>query len=142
MSKALPASCVGGVVTVDGLPLIGAVVGGEGVGQSTGVALLDEENAFYIPDSQGDLKTTLTKLIDVLTQLNTALNKTVDAVTNAATGLTTLDAKPTGGTGSAVVPTVVSAVAAIGTASASITTAATSIAAIKAELTLLKGSLV
>ncbi len=97
MSKALAATCTAGVVLVDGLPLPGATILSEGVGPSGGVAILDETSAFYVAKTSPDLKTTLDKLISILTELTTVLPL--------------IDAKPTGGVGSAPTPVTVSSVA-------------------------------
>ncbi len=109
MSKILPAICVAQIVTTEPIvslyqpslpmppilptpafPLLGAVILSQGIGPSTGVAVIDEDNSFYIADISGDLKTLLEKVISLLTNLTTAL--------------TLIDAKPTGGTGSAPTP--------------------------------------
>ncbi len=97
MSKALTANCAAGVVLVGGLPLPGATVLSEGVGPSDGVAILDGASSYYVAKISPDLKTTLDKLISVLTELTTVLPL--------------IDAKPTGGTGSATTPVTVSSVA-------------------------------
>ncbi len=73
MSKMLEASCVAGVVTAGGFPVPAADILSEGVGSSTGVLILDEDEAKYIAKTSPDLKTTLTKLISILTDLTTAL---------------------------------------------------------------------
>lgn len=73
MSKALPASCVAGVVTAGGVPVLTADKLCEGVASSEGVLILDEDEATYIAKTSPDLKTTLTKLIAILTDLTTAL---------------------------------------------------------------------
>ncbi len=125
MSKMLPASCVAGVVTVDGLPIPGAVILSQGVGPSTGVVVIDESTVTYVAMSSPDLKTALEKVI-------TALEKTVTALNNAASGLGLVDGKPQG----TLTPVLVAAsnITAIGTNSALITAA-------KVELETLKGML-
>lgn len=129
MSKVLPASCAAGVVLagVPPLPLPAATVLSEGVGPSEGIAILDEDTVFYVPDTTPDLKATLDSLVNVLTQVKAALDKAVSA-------LTTIDSKPTGGTGSAPTPAATVDIAAI-------TTAATAIDGLKTTLSTLKGAL-
>lgn len=129
MSKTLPASCVAGVVLagLPPLPVPTATILSEGIGASTGVVVLDEFGATYVAKTSPDLKTTLEQLIDVLTQVTDALNKTASA-------LTLVDAKPTGGAGSAVVPTTVSDVAGITAASAAIVAIKTVLTTFKAVL--------
>lgn len=73
MSKLIEADCVAGVVTADGVPVPSADILSEGVGSSDGVLFLDEDLAFYIPKGSPDLKTALTKLIALVSQLTTAL---------------------------------------------------------------------
>ncbi len=125
MSKILPASCVAGVVTVDGFPLAGAVIISEGVGPSVGVVVIDESTITYIARTSPDLETTLTKII-------TALEKTVTALDNAVTALGLIDGKPQG---------TLSPVPAAATSIAQITTNAALITAAKVELQTLKGML-
>jgi hypothetical protein len=127
MSKALAASCEGGVVTAGGVAVAGTEVQSEGVGASTGVLILDGEKRYYFPKGTPDLKTTLEQVIAALAQTKTALNQ-------VASALTTIDAKPTGGTGSAVVATVAANVSAINTAATAVDTA-------KEALNTLKGAL-
>jgi hypothetical protein len=81
--KLLEATCIAGVVKVGALPVLGAEILSEGVGSSSGILLLqDDDGKIYLAKTSGDLKTTLT-------QLSTAL-------THVATALTALDAKPIG----------------------------------------------
>jgi hypothetical protein len=86
MSKVLDATCSGGVVVANGLPLPDAKVLSEGVGQSEGIAVLDEDKVFYLAKISPDLKTLLEHVVDALTQVSAALDK-------AASALTTLDTK-------------------------------------------------
>jgi hypothetical protein len=111
--KTLDATCQAGVVTSSGVPVAGAQILSEGVGPSTGILLLDEDKFYYIPKTSPDLKTTIEKLISILTELTTSL--------------TLIDAKPTGGVASAVTP-----VAALNIVN---------LTAISAELTALSGVL-
>lgn len=90
MLKALDASCVAGVVTVSGVPVSGAVILSEGAGSSTGVAYIDADKVYYVAKTTPDVATVIQKIIALLTELTTAL--------------TAIDAKPTGGSGSASTP--------------------------------------
>ncbi len=90
MTKMLPATCVLGIVTADGVPVVGATLQSEGVGLSDGVVLLDGDEARYLAKISPDLKTTIGALSDALLQLITAL--------------TAIDAKPVGGIASAPSP--------------------------------------
>lgn len=88
MSKMLDASCVAGVVTSEGVPVPTATILSEGVGPSSGVLLLDEDKARYIAKISPDLKATIEKLIDALTETASALNSTVSAFLSIASGMT------------------------------------------------------
>lgn len=90
MTKMLEATCVGGVVTAGGVPVAAADILSQGVQASVGVLLLEEDTAKYLTSNATDIKTTLEKIIALLTDLTAAL--------------TLIDAKPTGGAGSAVTP--------------------------------------
>jgi hypothetical protein len=90
MAKALQGSCIGGVVSVGSLPVPGTKILSEGVGPSDGLVVIDNEECTYVPKTSGDLKTTLDKITQALGQVISAL--------------TTIDAKPVGGTGSAPAP--------------------------------------
>jgi hypothetical protein len=77
LSKVLDATCSGGVVLVDGLP-VEATILSEGVSQSSGVALIEERKVIYVAKTSGDLKdlidmlsTCLTNIASVLTSLDT-----------------------------------------------------------------------
>jgi hypothetical protein len=69
-------------VKVGALPVPGAEILSEGVGESSGVVILDEDRKLYIAKTSGDLKTTLEKISDALSQI--------------AAALTAIDAKPPG----------------------------------------------
>ncbi len=125
MSKALPASCAAGVVLTGGIPVPSAEILSSGVGPSSGVLILDEDEAFYIPDTTPDLDTTLAQIITALTQVSQALAQTVLA-------LNVLDNKPLG----ALPP-----VPAVTANSTAITAAAAAVTAATAQLTVLKAIL-
>lgn len=136
MPKVMPATCEAQVVTCNDLPLPGAVILSQGVGQSSGIAVLDGDSAHYVANISGDLKTLLTKVIDSLAQVKTALDKSVDALTAIDTAGYILTVNP--GTGGA------SGVAAAPVATAdisSITSAANEIDSLKSQLSDLNGAL-
>jgi hypothetical protein len=76
------ASCLAKVVTVESMPVATATILSEGVGSSSGIAILEKDKQYYLTSNASDIKTLLTKLISILT--------------NLTTGLTTLDGKPIG----------------------------------------------
>lgn len=90
MSRLLEATCSAGVVTCEGVPVPAAEILSEGVGSSAGFLILDGEKAYYVAKTSPDLKTTLE-------QVSSALGAIVSA-------LSTIDAKPVGGSGSAPAP--------------------------------------
>lgn len=105
--KLLEATCVAGVVKVGVLPVLGATILSEGVGPSSGILVLqDDDGKFYIAKTTPDLATTLDQLTTALTQI--------------ASALTVLDAKPLGTL--PAVPGVAANVAAITVANAALTT--------------------
>lgn len=79
MSKMLEASCVGGIVTAGGIPVPAADILSEGVGASTGVLILDEDEAKYLAKISPDLKTTLEKLSSVCDTIKSAL-QAIDSI--------------------------------------------------------------
>lgn len=114
MSKVLDATCAPGkIVSSEGFQVPSATVFSEGMQNSSGALILDKEKAWYFTSNASDIKTTLDKISLSLTQI--------------ATALTALDAKPTGGAGSAVTPVTVASVAQINV--------------LKSEIDLLKGAL-
>lgn len=114
MSKILEASCnASGIVTCEGFQIDGVTVLSEGKQDSTGVLIVDGLKTYYITSNASDLVTTLDKISLALTQIATALNA--------------IDAKPTGGTGSASTPVAAGNVTQINT--------------IKSEVDTLKGAL-
>ncbi len=107
--KLISATCVAGIVTADGLPVVGATVLSEGLGPSSGILVLqDDDGKFYIAKTSTDLNTTLTQLIT--------------ALTHVASALSSIDVKPVGGVGSAPVPSAAADIAAITTAGAALAT--------------------
>lgn len=81
MSKILEATCEGGVVTADGVPVPGATILSEGVGSSSGALLMEGEKKLYVGKTSPDLKTTIEKVI-------AALNKIGSTLTSIGAGMT------------------------------------------------------
>ncbi len=89
MSKILEASCAAGIVTSDGVPVVGATVLSEGVAPSSGLLFLEEDKATYLPSSATDIKdligrmdTILEKIIQIATSLDAAALVTGTAAAN------------------------------------------------------------
>ena len=81
MSKILEASCVSGVVTCENLPVTTAEVISEGVGESEGILLMQEDKQYYVTSNATDIK----QVIENLNQLTT---KIVAIFTSIAAGMT------------------------------------------------------
>lgn len=139
MTKILPASCVAQVVTVDpiiplfqpALPtppilptapalLPGAVILSEGVGPSTGLAFMDGDKAWYLPNAAADLKAVLEAVLEVIGEVKTALQ-------TIATGPVTLPGDTAGPTEPAL--------------ATSLGTRVTALTALEVQLTTLNGVL-
>lgn len=80
MSKILDATCQGGVVTVDEVPVPGTRILSKGTGQSEGVLLVQGRKKTYVPKAAPDLEATLDRLIAALDKAVTALNQTASAL--------------------------------------------------------------
>ena len=115
MSKMLEATCVGSVVTCEGVPVPAADILSEGIAQSDGLLFLDEDKAKYVTSSAQDLKQTIEDLISILGDVASALSS-IDGVGSL---ITTCGAGP----GSATwVPVATSSIAAINTGISGLTT--------------------
>lgn len=136
MSKVFPATCQANVVTCNGLPMPDTTIMSQGVGQSSGIAVLDERDAWYVADISPDLKTLIERVIDVLTQVKVGLDKAADALTAIDTAGYILTVTPgTGGAGGiAATPVAASDIS-------SITSASGQIESLKGQLDTLKGAL-
>ena len=131
-------------MTADGVVLPSAEVFSEGVGESEGIAILDEDSAYYLANTAGNLNSTLGTLIDVLAQVKIGLDKAVEALGKAQSALQTHDTSgfliaATAGVPSP--PLAAADIAGIGTVSAEITNAATQIETLKGDLETLQGEL-
>lgn len=82
MSKVLQASCVGGIVTSENVPVPSADILSEGVASSDGILVLEEDQATYVTSNASDIKD--------------ALDKIASALSSIASALTTIDTKPPG----------------------------------------------
>jgi len=100
MSEVIEASCIAGVVAIEGTYPVAANIISEGVGQSDGLAFIREGQVYYLTSNATDLKTAIEKLVGIVTQLTTAL--------------TAIDAKPTGGSGSLSTPVATANVVSLG----------------------------
>lgn len=81
MSKIRKASCVSDIVSIDSKVVIGAEIFSDGMGESEGLLIQDEVNTFYFASNASDIKTLLTKLIDIVGKTNAIL-------TNIGLGMT------------------------------------------------------
>jgi hypothetical protein len=126
MTKVLPATCVGGIVTSQLFPVAAATILSDGTGPSSGYIVMDELEVFYVTSNASDLKSTLDDVI-------AGLNQAASALSNVASGMTAIAASMTGPT-TAPPPTLPATIGLI-------TTAATQIQVSTAQLTVLKGVL-
>ncbi len=85
MSRMLEAACIGGVVTVGALPVVGVTILSEGIGPSTGVLIMQGDELYYVAKTSPDLESTLTSVISALTEIATTLT----AIGAGMTGPTT-----------------------------------------------------
>lgn len=86
MSKVLPATCEDSVVTCEGVPIPSARILSEGIGESEGVLVLEEDRADYIAKTSPDLKATIEKLIAALGNASAALSAIDNRVYVIASG--------------------------------------------------------
>jgi hypothetical protein len=126
MSKMIEAACSGGIVTASGLPVTVASVLSEGIGASTGILILDEDQAKYLAKTSPDLKATLEKLSTHLSTVSGTLNTIANVLTSIGAAMT--------GPTTAPPPTLATSVA-------TIVSDATNLTALKVEVDLLKVSL-
>jgi hypothetical protein len=74
MPRAVAATCVGNVVTIDDVPVPSATILSEGVTSSSGYAILDDDKIYYVAKTSPDLKTLIGNLVTVLGNIYDALN--------------------------------------------------------------------
>lgn len=85
MSKILDATCENNEVTCEGKTITGAVILSEGVGQSSGLLLIEESKKTYVTSNASDLKTTIEKLTDALDKIATILTNIGAGMLGSAT---------------------------------------------------------
>lgn len=73
--KVFNANCAAGIVVVNGLPVVGCPILGEGVGTSSGYVVMAENKVVYLPKTTPDVKT-LIGLIENLCDNISALTVT------------------------------------------------------------------
>lgn len=88
MSKALAATCVSGIVKVGSLPVPTAEILSNGIGESSGVLILDEDEQHYIADTTPDLESTIEGLSATLADITAALTTIGTALTAIGAGMT------------------------------------------------------
>lgn len=81
MSKILSATCTANVVTCEGKPVPSAIILSEGIGDSSGVLILQGDKQYYVAKTTPDVK-------EIITQLNDLIPKLITAFTSIASGMT------------------------------------------------------
>jgi hypothetical protein len=94
MSKILHASCANNTVTAEGVTISPVTVLSNGVGESEGVLLLDEDKATYVTSNATDLGTSIEKLVDLIGKLTTYITN-IDIQFTAMSGVGGVAANPT-----------------------------------------------
>lgn len=74
MSKTLPAECVQSVVSFNGVTIPDAEILSEGNGQSNGIAIIDDDKAYYVTSSATDLKNAIVALNSMITKITNVLS--------------------------------------------------------------------
>jgi hypothetical protein len=77
--KIFDANCAAGIVLVDGLPVVGCSILGEGIGPSSGYLVMAENNLVYLPKTTPDVKT-LIQLVESLCDSISSLTVTTIAL--------------------------------------------------------------
>jgi len=126
VSNAVAATVQSGVVKVGTLSVSDAIILSEGLGNSSGLLIMQGGVSYYLTKNSPDLKSTIEKTMDALEDLASVLN-------TIATTLTSIGAGMTGPT-TAPPPTLAADVA-------SIVSKATEITATRTALNTLKGAL-
>lgn len=85
MSKMIEATCVGGVVTADSVPVPAADILSEGVGSSSGILILDQDQAKYITSNATDIKAAIEKINSALSEIASALTAIAGQMLGPAT---------------------------------------------------------
>jgi hypothetical protein len=88
MCRLLEATCsAAGVVTADGVSVPAAEVLSEGKKASSGILLLEADKAKYLPSSASDIKDLITKLVEIVQQIETIATG-IDGASNSPGGQT------------------------------------------------------
>ncbi len=69
MPRVLDATCLANIVTCEGVPVTGVTVLSEGVSQSSGYLIIDEDKTYYVAKTSPDLKAAITTLNSMLTSI-------------------------------------------------------------------------
>lgn len=85
MSKVLEATCVGGLVTSHGTPVVEADILSQGIGLSSGVLILDDDEATYVTSNASDLKDAISKIASTLDTIGTTLTSIAASMTGPTT---------------------------------------------------------
>lgn len=85
MTKAIEATCIGGIVKVGVVPVLTAEILSEGIGASSGVLIMDEDRQAYVAKTSGDLKTTLDRVATALGQIASVLSSIGAGMTGPTT---------------------------------------------------------
>ncbi len=86
MSKILSATCSpAGVVTADGVPIVGAIILSEGKQASSGTAVIDGDKVWYLTSSATDVKTTIEKMAEAVTKIATMFTSIAAGMTGPTT---------------------------------------------------------
>lgn len=88
MSRVLEGSCNASVVTVDG-QVVEASILSKGLGESSGVAIIDKDKVYYLTSNADDLDLTIEKL-------NSSLTKLISIITAIGAGMTGPTTAPPG----------------------------------------------
>jgi len=91
MTKSSNAACAAGIVLVDAFPIVTIMKLCQGIGPSTGVALIDKDKSYYLTNTASDVDTALGIIISAFTTLN-ALPLIGGAITAQIAQLTALKA--------------------------------------------------
>ena len=126
MSNVRAATIQSGEVKVGSLPVADAVILSQGLGDSSGVLVIQGGLSYYIAKTSPDLDSTIQKTMDALEDLASVLNKIATTLTSIGAGMT--------GPTTAPPPTLAVDVA-------SIVSKATEITATRTALNTLKGAL-
>lgn len=126
MSRILEATCIGGVVTSEGVPVPIAEIFSAGIAQSQGLLIMQDGKAYYITSNATDIEATLDGVSDAITTLTATIAQLITTFGSFAAAMT--------GPTTAPPPTLAAEMAVLTAKSAELT-------ATKATLELLKAGL-